>query len=129
MYAVFWGVKKFEYELRGRKFKIESDHKPLAKIRNKADFNNTRINRMIEKLQEFDFEIDYKEPEKMVVADTLSRLYMTERENEKKRMIEARKEKQVEGKKFKHSKVIEGRNVLTFDSGEEREVLKKENRI
>lgn len=27
----FWAVKKFEYELRGRKFKIETDHKAFVK--------------------------------------------------------------------------------------------------
>ncbi|WUR04703.1 reverse transcriptase domain-containing protein [Vairimorpha necatrix] len=27
MYAIYWGIKKFEYELRGRKFKVETDHK------------------------------------------------------------------------------------------------------
>lgn len=33
MYAVFWGIKKFEYELRGRRFKVETDHKALVEIR------------------------------------------------------------------------------------------------
>ena len=35
IYAIFWMVKKFEYELGGKKFKIETDHKVLVKFRNK----------------------------------------------------------------------------------------------
>ena len=35
IYAIFWVVKKFEYELGGKKFKIETDHKVLVKFRNK----------------------------------------------------------------------------------------------
>ncbi|KAF9742482.1 Retrovirus-related Pol polyprotein from transposon, partial [Nosema granulosis] len=33
MYAVFWGIKKFEYELRGRRFRLVTDHKALEEIR------------------------------------------------------------------------------------------------
>jgi hypothetical protein len=86
---VFWTVKKFEYELRGRKFEIETDQKTLAEIRNKLDFENARINRWVEKIQEFDFEIDYRRPEEMVVADCLSRICTSE-ESERKKMIESR---------------------------------------
>lgn len=48
MYAIFWAVKKLEYELGGRRFKIKTDHKSLSEIRNKPDFNNATINRWIE---------------------------------------------------------------------------------
>ncbi|KAF9752816.1 Retrovirus-related Pol polyprotein from transposon 17.6 [Nosema granulosis] len=132
MYAVFFlgeGVKNFECELRGRRFKIETDHKPLAEIRNMADFNNARINRWIEEIQEFDFEVEYRTPEKMIVADTLSRLYMSEVDNGKKEMIDARKEKQVEGKRAKHSKVVNGEEMWKFDNCEEKEILKDNDRV
>ena len=127
MYAVFWAVKKFEYELRGRKFRIETDHKALIEIRNKPDFKNNRINRWIEKIQEFDFTIEYRKPELMVVADALSRVY-TKEEEEKKKMIEERRDKQIEGKFNKHSKEVDGKKIWTFDSGEEREVPPEEER-
>ena len=81
MYAVFWGVKKFEYELKGRKFRIETDHKALREIRNKLDFKNARINILVEKIQEFGFEIEYRAPEDMMVADSLSRVYTKEEDN------------------------------------------------
>ena len=51
IYAIFWMVKKFEYELGGKKFKIETDHKVLVKFRNKPGFENNRDNRWIEKMQ------------------------------------------------------------------------------
>jgi hypothetical protein len=45
MVAVFFRIKKFESDLRGRKFHLMTDHKVLAEIRNKPFFNNNRINR------------------------------------------------------------------------------------
>lgn len=53
MYGVLWGIKKFEYELRGRRFKLETDRKALEEIRRKGVFKNNRINRWIEKIQEY----------------------------------------------------------------------------
>lgn len=41
MYAVFCGIKKFEYELRGRKFRVETDHKVLIEMSQNSCFNNT----------------------------------------------------------------------------------------
>ena len=38
-------MKKFEYELRGRKFIIETNHKALIEIRKKPVFEIDRINR------------------------------------------------------------------------------------
>jgi hypothetical protein len=79
MLAVFWGVKKFEYELRGRRFEIMTDHKSLEEIREKPCFNNNRINRWIEKIQEFDFKIQYVRGENMKDADALSKQYQEEK--------------------------------------------------
>lgn len=50
-------IKKFEYELKGRKFKLIIDHKALTEIRKKWHFNN-RVNRWIVLIQEFDFEYE-----------------------------------------------------------------------
>jgi hypothetical protein len=124
MYAVFWGIKKFEYELRGRRFRVETDHKALIEIRNKPAFNNNRINRWIEKIQEFDFSIEYREPSTMVVADALSRVH----ENEKTLMNKERSIKQTQGKWDKHVKVVDGKEIWVFDSGREAEIPKKELR-
>lgn len=85
MLAIFWAVKKFEYEIRGREFLLVSDHKALQEIRKKAEFSNVRINRWIDLIQEFDFEIMYNKGEELAVPDTLSRLYEKDREKEIKR--------------------------------------------
>lgn len=74
MLAILFGIEKFAYELRGRKFHLITDHKALERIRNKPEFNNNRINRFIEKLQDYDFTIEYKKGEELVDADALSRL-------------------------------------------------------
>lgn len=37
MYAVFWAIKKFEYELRGKKFILVTDHKALTEISKRGD--------------------------------------------------------------------------------------------
>lgn len=115
MLAVFWAVKKFEYELRGRKFQLVSDHKALEEIRSKAEFNNARVNRWIDQIQEFDFEIKYNKGEELAVPDALSRLYEKETEKEIKR--KERGLKMLEGKAKKH--VIEENNqkYWQFDSG------------
>ena len=97
IYAIFWVIKKFEYELRGRKFKIKTDHKALVKFRNKPDIENNRNNRWIVKIQEFNFTIEYRKPKGMILADMLSRVY-TQEEKENKKMIQNRRDKQVEGK-------------------------------
>jgi hypothetical protein len=127
IFAVFWGVKKFEYELRGRRFKIETDHKALAEIRKKLDFKNARINRWVGKIQEFYFEITYKRPEEMIVADSLSRVHTKEKEV-KKKVIEARRDKKVAGKRNKHVRNRDGREFWVFDYGREAELAAEEER-
>ncbi|KAF9760821.1 Retrovirus-related Pol polyprotein from transposon [Nosema granulosis] len=51
MLAVLFGIKKFESDLRGRKFHLMTDHKALAEIRNKPFFNNNRINRVLKECE------------------------------------------------------------------------------
>jgi hypothetical protein len=79
MLAVVWGIKKFEYELRGRRFHLMTDHKALKEIRNKPFFNNNRINMWIEKIQEFDFSIEYVKGELMTDVSALSRQYQNQK--------------------------------------------------
>lgn len=115
MYAVFWGIKRFEYELRGRKFILETDHKALEKLKEKPYFENNRINRWSEKIMEFDFEIRYVKGDEMGKADELNRNF----DNKQVKSI-------LKGKKIKESKwnkhVIEmdGSEYWKFDSGQVR---------
>jgi hypothetical protein len=75
MLAIFWGVKKFEYELKGKKFHLIKDHRALENIREKPVFEINRVNRWIKKIQEFDFTVEYKKGMELTTADALSRLY------------------------------------------------------
>lgn len=43
MLAVVWGIERFSYELRDRKFVLETDHKALERMRDKPDFQNPRV--------------------------------------------------------------------------------------
>lgn len=61
------GIKKFEYELRGRKFKLVTDHKALTELRKKGQFNNNRVNRWADLIQEFDFEVEYNKGDDLLV--------------------------------------------------------------
>lgn len=99
----------------------------MAEIRNKQDFKNARINRWVEKIQESDFEIEYRTPDKMVVADALSRIYTKEEEIKEKNNYN-RRDKQIEGKKRKHVKIIDGKEFWVFDDGIEREMPPESDR-
>lgn len=48
MLVIFRGIKIFEYELHGKKFFLETDHRGLTVIRNRPQFSNNIINRCIE---------------------------------------------------------------------------------
>lgn len=84
--AVVWGITHFEYQLRGRKFSLITDHRALEFIKDKDDFGNRRMARWIEKIQEYDFDITYKKGEEVVGADALSRLYEKEKETDENEM-------------------------------------------
>ena len=82
MYAIKWGLSKFSYELKGRKFIIETDHKCLEEITRKPNFKNKRISRWIDEIQEFDFDIFYRKGKTMEMADAFSRLHKNKIENQ-----------------------------------------------
>ena len=64
----------FETYLYGRKVFVESDQKPLVAILKKSLLNAPkRLQRMMLRLQHFDFEVQYKQGPLMFLADTLSR--------------------------------------------------------
>lgn len=91
--AALWGMEKLKYFLLGRKFTLIIDHKPLESLFTKKEFGNRRMTRWMDRLSRFDFDIVYKEGDKMVSADSLSRnIYLsgerhTETESELKTKI------------------------------------------
>ena len=72
--ACVFGAEHFRTYVFGRHFTIESDHKSLEQIsmKNLADAP-VRLQRMLLRLQDYDFTIKYRPGEEMVIVDTLSR--------------------------------------------------------
>ena len=71
--AILNSTKHFRPYLFGRKFLIETDHKPLVWLY-KIKEPNSRLIRWKLKLEEFDFTIVYKRGKENFVADALSRV-------------------------------------------------------
>ena len=77
LFAIVFGVEKFESYVYGRKFKVETDHKLLESILKKSLLSAPkRLQRMMLRLQNFDFEVEYKKGTLLHLADTLSRAYL-----------------------------------------------------
>ena len=72
--AIVFGLKKFHYYIYGRKINITTDHKPLLGIFNKPLSKcPKRIQSLVLKCQEYDFNLTYKPGNSIPVADALSR--------------------------------------------------------
>ncbi|GBP14109.1 Retrovirus-related Pol polyprotein from transposon 17.6 [Eumeta japonica] len=71
--AIIWATKYFRPYLFGRKFIIETDHKPLTWLFSIKE-PNSKLIRWRLKLSEFDYEIKYKKGTKNGNADALSRI-------------------------------------------------------
>ena len=72
-YAIVWSVNYFRSFLLGNHFKLLSDHKPLCWLRNLKN-PAPKLARWILQLEEYDFEVVYKEGKKHTNADAMSRL-------------------------------------------------------
>ncbi|MBM3917836.1 MAG: DDE-type integrase/transposase/recombinase, partial [Sphingomonadales bacterium] len=69
MHAAVWGMEHFAHHLKGRRFLLFTDHKPLEKL---GTVHTRTLYRIQEAMMDFDFEIHYKKGEEMP-ADYLSR--------------------------------------------------------
>ena len=79
--AIVFGMEKFETYLYGRKVLVETDHKPLEVIFKKSLLNAPkRLQRMLLRLQRYEFEVTYKRGTLLFMADTLSRAYLPHQE-------------------------------------------------
>ena len=77
--AIVWVIKHFRPYLYGRKFRIVSDHKPLAWIMNVKD-PGSRLVRWRLQLEHYDYEIVYKPGRLNTNANALSRVKALERD-------------------------------------------------
>ena len=71
-YAIIWAIEKLKYYLYGQKFTVVSDYKNF-KWWLKQPMDKPRLRRWQLKLQEYDFDVEYKEGAQNKVADALSR--------------------------------------------------------
>ena len=73
--AVTWACEKFDYYLVGRRFQIESDHKPLVAILGEKDLSclPVRVQRFKLRLMRYDYDIFHTPGKDMFIADALSR--------------------------------------------------------
>lgn len=69
--AIIWAVTKFKPYLYGNKFTLVTDHKPLVFIKNSN--KNSKLIRWRLELENYDYDVIYKEGKNNVVADALSR--------------------------------------------------------
>ncbi|XP_060076924.1 uncharacterized protein K02A2.6-like [Ylistrum balloti] len=82
--AVVFGLERFETYVYGKKVLVESDHKPLEIICKKSLASAPkRLQRMLLRLQRFEYEVVYKRGVEMYMADTLSRAYLPYQSEEK----------------------------------------------
>ena len=71
--ALVWACERFNLYIFGRRFELETDHKPLECIYGKTSKTSARIERWVLRLQSYDYKVIYR-PGKTNIADTLSRL-------------------------------------------------------
>ena len=72
--AVVFALEKFHQYIYGTNVEIESDHKPLEIITRKQLCQAPpRLQRLLLRLQRYDFTLKYRPGKDMVIADTLSR--------------------------------------------------------
>ena len=75
MLAIVFGITGFHTYLYGRHFKVVTDHRPLVMIVDKPLHKAPpRLQRMLYKIQGYDFQLTYKSGNTKVLFDTLSRL-------------------------------------------------------
>lgn len=74
--SVVWSIKYFRPYLYGRKFIIETDHRPLIYLFNMSN-PSSRLTKFRLLLEEYDFEIHYVKGKENVAADALSRIRIT----------------------------------------------------
>ena len=74
-----FGLEKFHQYTYGRPVTVHSDHKPLEVIVTKPLHRAPkRLQRMLLRLQNYDYKLMYRKGKMMELADTLSRAYLSD---------------------------------------------------
>ena len=81
--SIVFACNKFHLFIYGRPFIIENDHKPLRQIFKKSITKSPpRIQIFLLALQKYEFEVTYISGRESVIADALSRAYLTDNTQE-----------------------------------------------
>lgn len=72
--AIVWAIKRLRQYLLGRKFIIQTDHQALKWLKDVKD-PSSRLMRWRLRLEEYDYDIEYRKGKENQAADALSRLY------------------------------------------------------
>ena len=77
--AIVFACERFDQYVYGRLVAVESDHKQLKSIAKKRmEDVPKRLQRMLIRLQRYDLQITYKKGTELYIADTLSRAFLQE---------------------------------------------------
>ena len=77
--AIVWAMRRLRQYLLGKKFKILTDHQALTWLFNVKD-PSSRLMRWRLKLEEYEYEIEYKKGSENQAADALSRIFPIQEE-------------------------------------------------
>ena len=81
--AILFACKKFEQFIYGKNVLVQTDHKPLEIIYRKSLMKAPkRLQRILLQLKHFNLDLRYTPGTKVIIADTLSRCYQTNENNE-----------------------------------------------
>lgn len=82
LFAIVFGCERFYQYIFAKQVLVLSDHKPLEPIfQKKLDDVPLRLQRMRIRLQKFDIKVQYTPGKQLVLADALSRAYITEEDD------------------------------------------------
>jgi hypothetical protein len=74
--AIVFAMERFHTYVYGKKCTVITDHKPLIAIRKKTlNAAPKRLQRMLLRLQRYDFHLIFRPGSKVIIADTLSRAF------------------------------------------------------
>jgi len=72
-------LNRFHTYIYGRRVRVETDHRPLVAIKQKSLVTAPkRLQRMLLQIQKYDIDLVYYRGTEVVIADTLSRVYLTD---------------------------------------------------
>ena len=77
--AVVFAMERFHQFTYGQSMTVESDHRPLEMIMKKnLHAAPPRLQRMLLRLQRYNFSLKYKPGKELIIADTFSRAYTSD---------------------------------------------------